>query len=165
MSIYRIGIDAAIPRGLPGGSSKRHRSPRRSETSGGAEAFQAVCDKLTKWIPGDALAIYLPGVTLLGASGKPSALFLIVMILLTPLLTLGFAFSIGAPLGRRVPISATLAAVAFAIWSLSVPMSGWQSLDVVANNTGAVAVGAAICGILFGYVAEGVVKRLDISSR
>ena len=72
---------------------------------------------------------------------------------------LGFAFSTGKPLTRTVWVSSALAAVAFAIWSLSVPMNGWQSITLIATNKGAVAVGAALAGILFGYLAEGITKR------
>jgi hypothetical protein len=156
MSLYRIGVSAAVP------SAVETRVRERGE-EGQAQPLMAVFDRLTKWIPGDALAIYAPGVTLLGASSaRPSAWFLVVMVIATPLFTLGFAFSTGARLTRRVWVSAGLAAIAFAIWSLSVPMNGWQSIGVIASNKGAVAVGAAVIGILFGYLAEGVAKRASL---
>jgi hypothetical protein len=50
--------------------------------------------------------------------------------------------------------------VAFTIWSASVPSSGWQSVASLAANQGALAIGAAIAGILFGYFAEGITNRV-----
>jgi hypothetical protein len=158
LSTYRIGVSAADPEATV-------MTVRERGDGGQSQPFLGVFDKLTKWIPSDTLAIYVPGVTLLGASRvSPSILFLIVMIVVTPLFTLGFAFSTGEPLTRTVWVSAALAAVAFAIWSLSVPMNGWQSITLIATNKGAVAVGAALAGILFGYLAEGITKR-TFSSR
>jgi hypothetical protein len=153
LSTYRIGVTAADPESTV-------MAVRERGDGGQSQPFLGVFDKLTKWIPSDTLAIYVPGVTLLGASrASPSILFLIAMIVVTPLFTLGFAFSTGKPLTRTVWVSSALAAVAFAIWSLSVPMNGWQSITLIATNKGAVAVGAALAGILFGYLAEGITKR------
>lgn len=153
MSTYRIGVSSA----LPYASNSLNRGPD-AETAG--EPLTAVFDKLTKWIPGDALAIYTPGVTIIGAfDSEPSVLLLVAMLIATPLLTLGFAFSTGAPLTQAVWLSAVLACVAFAIWSLSVPMNGWQSISFVADNKGLMAVGAAIIGTVFGYFAEGLTRR------
>jgi hypothetical protein len=123
-------------------------------------AFGAIVDRLTKWIPGDTLAIYVPGVTAIAASsGKPSVLLLVVMIVVTPLFVLGAAFSARHSIDRAVLTSAVLAAIAFTIWSLSVPLSGWQKLSWISENDGSVAIGAAILGVLFGQLAEGIVNR------
>ena len=154
MSTYRIGVEAAEPSGI-----EESFDGREAEQAEGP--FQAVFDRLTKWIPGDTLAIYAPGVTLLSAShAQPSVVFLVIMIVATPLFTLGSAFSTGNPLTPAVWAAAILAAGAFAIWSLSVPINGWQRIGVIADNKGAVAIGAAIVGILFGYFAEGITKRV-----
>jgi hypothetical protein len=125
------------------------------------ETWQGALDKLTKWIPGDTLAIYAPGVTLLSVTtDRPSLLFLVIMIIVTPLFVLGVAFSTSGVLSRRSLAAAGLAATVFTIWSMSVPFSGWQSIAGVADHKGAVAIGAAVAGILFGYVAEGITKHL-----
>ena len=71
------------------------------------EPWQGALDKLTKWIPGDTLAIYAPGATLLSVnSEKPSALFLMVMIIVTRFSFWAWRFrpvevSVGDPCGRR----------------------------------------------------------------
>lgn len=163
MSIWRIGAEAAAPtHGLPYesplevtrergvGSDRRKRQPNK-----GAEA---VFDRLTKWIPGDTLALYVPFVTFLAT---PSVALLIVMILATPLFVLGAAFATGGKFTKRVWVSAVLGMVAFAIWSVSVPQSGWQRWPVVVANQALFAFGGAILGSLFGYAAEGIVKRLE----
>ena len=121
-----------------------------------------MADLLTKWIPGDALALYVPAVTVLaGGGGPPSAPLLVAMIVATPLFTIGSAFAVGR-VGRRVWVAALLSGVAFAIWSMSVPLSGWQQWDVVATNSRGFAIGAAVIGILFGYVAEGITLRVNL---
>ncbi len=151
MSVYRIGVEAARP-----GTAEAF--------DGGAPAgpFGQIASQLTKWIPGETLAIYVPGVTLLsGPHSRPSPVFLIVMIVATSLFTLGSAFSTGDPVTKAVWVSAVLAPGAFAIWSLSVPISGWQNISAIAANKGAVAIGAAVAGVLFGFVAEGITKHLS----
>jgi hypothetical protein len=125
------------------------------------KTWQGALDKLSKWIPGDTLAIYAPGVTLLSVTSvKPSILFLVVMIIATPLFVLGVAFSSSGGLSRGALVAAALSSAAFTIWSFSVPSSGWQSIAAVANNKGTFAISAAIAGILFGYLAEGITKRV-----
>ena len=149
MSAYRIGVTAAQP-------------ARRLEVADGSAAgpFQAAVDKLTKWIPGDVLAIYGPGVTLIDAlHAGPSLIFLVIMIVLTPVFVLAVAFKAG-PVTRAVYVSAGLATVAFLIWSLSVPLNGWQQLESVAAHRGYVAIGAGIVALLFCYLAEGIKSRL-----
>jgi hypothetical protein len=156
VSAYRIGISAAhartwVERGEPPAAETDHSGP-----------FLDVFDKLTKWIPTETLAVYIPGVTVIGANNsQPSVVFLVVMAVATPLFVLGVAFAAGSAMTRSVWISAGLATAAFAIWSLSVPMNGWQSIDAIAANQGGSAVGGAIAGILFGYLAEGITTRLN----
>lgn len=169
MSAFRIAREATAAdreadRRVRGGVDDERQSDREpsSAPSVGRDGhLQGLLDKLTKWIPGDTLALYAPGVTVLSATTeKPSLLFLVIMILVTPLFVLGVAFSAGGGITRRTLTAAGLAMVAFTIWSASVPSSGWQSVAGLAANQGALAIGAAIAGILFGYFAEGITKRL-----
>lgn len=155
MSSWRIGVEAGAT-----GRGPRLGGVGDGGVTGDEGPFSGVMSRLTKWIPSDTLIVYLPGVTLLaGDTGRPSLIFLILMIVVTPLFVLGAAFATGK-ITKRVVVSAVLAAVAFAIWSLPVPLSGWQALSAVKANAGAVAVGAAIAGILFSFLAEGLVRRL-----
>jgi hypothetical protein len=170
MSAFRIARDAvdadeeALERVRGGVDYNGPIAPDSPAAASGRptiEPRQGALDKLTKWIPGDTLAIYAPGVTLLSVtSEKPSALFLVVMIIVTPLFVLGVAFSTGGGLSRGTLVAAGLSAAAFTIWSMSVPSNGWQSIAAVANNKGVLAISAAIAGVLFGYIAEGITKRV-----
>jgi hypothetical protein len=123
--------------------------------------FAALIDRLTRWIPGDTLAIYAPGVTALAAQkdAQPSIGFLVVAIILTPLFVLGGWWASNTNFSKGVMLKLVLGLVAFVIWSVSVPFSGWQRLDLVSDHQAATAIGAAILGILFGYAAEGAVRR------
>jgi hypothetical protein len=154
VSAWRIGTE----------SPKRRQEGRRTRTApvSSREGTQEFIDHLTKWIPGDALAIYVTGVSALAAqaNSRPSVVFLAVVLVLTPLLVLGGAWSSGAPIKSPTWVSAGLAALAFAIWSLTVPFSGWQRWRLIADHQAGVAIGAAIAGILFGLFAEGVTRRV-----
>ena len=164
MSAWQIGSEAASPSYSTQEEVRRqHREagPRNHQPDTGWQQFKSVFDRLTKWIPGDTLALYVPGVTYLATDGGgPSLAFLVVMALVTPLFVVLAAFATGGAVTRRIWISAGLGMVAFAIWSMSVPLSGWQRWHLVASNEAGFAIGAAIAGILFGYFAEGIVRRL-----
>jgi hypothetical protein len=187
MSAWRIGVESGVAPSPEEAVRTRRRRSRRSRerdtresaqidrdadvnvdraSAAGGGQFAALVDRVVKWIPGDTLALYVPGVTLLAAredEPEPSAGFLLLMILVTPLFVVGAAFAGGRMSLNgwlRVVVSAVLAAVAFMIWSLSVPFGGWQRWDLVADNAGEVAIGAAIAAVLFAFLAEGVVRRL-----
>jgi hypothetical protein len=139
MSAWRIGVgrdDVPVAREA-GNSLKRY------------------IDKITVWIPGDVLVIYVAGVTaLLTQRNEPNVAWLVVMAVVT-LVYVPIAAWVarkqitGAVLGR-----ALLAVVAFLIWSLTVPASGWQELEAVAQNPGWVALIATLVGLFFGVLAE-----------
>lgn len=154
MSAWQIGSRPPAPR------SQRHRL--RGEPTGSREETQEFIDRLTKWVPGDALAVYVTGVTALSAQAhsKPSVVFLVVATVLAPVLVLGGAWSNGRPIGPPTWVSAGLAALAFLIWSLTVPFSGWQRWTLIADNQAGVAICAGIAGILFGLFAEGAIRRV-----
>jgi hypothetical protein len=153
MSAWQIGANPPAPRPSKG-SGRRVRSDPREET-------QKAAEDVIKWIPGDALAIYMTGVTALsaGAQSKPSVAFLVVAAVLTPVLVL-----LGAWAKGKVElvhwVSAGLGVLAFLIWSLTVPFSGWQSWSLVADHQVGVAIFGAIAGVLFGLFAEGTARRV-----
>jgi len=154
MSAWQIGSTLPAPR-------QQGRRVRGEQTSP-QEGTQQFIGRLTKWIPGDALAIYVTGVSALAAQvhSKPSFVFLIVGTLLAPALVLGGAWSTGNPIKSPTWVSAGLAALAFLIWSLTVPFSGWQRWSLIADNRAGVAICAAITGLLFGLFAEGATRRV-----
>jgi len=163
MSAWRIGTEAGYLRPAAGAAATFNtRAPQPAQPPKKTSAkLQAVFDRLTKWIPGDTLALYAPCITFLATDdATPSVLLLVVMIVATPLFVIGAAFATGGKFTKQVWVSAGLGAVAFAIWSMSVPLSGWQRWPLVANHEAGFAIGAAIAGIFFGYLAEGILKLL-----
>jgi hypothetical protein len=157
MSSWRIGAEAG---GGTAGGPAAFGGPgtdAAAETSPVATAI----DRLTKWIPGDILALYVAAVTAFAAESgsKPSPLLLVVFIALSALFVIGASFATTGEVPRAALLPAVLAALAFTIWTLSVPFSGWQRWGFVSDNQASVAVVAAVLGLLFGYAAEGFTKR------
>lgn len=154
MSAWRVGSETAAT--SAGGPVAFGAEQGTSEN-----VVTAVIDRLTKWIPGDALALYVAAVTVFTAphGAKPSVILLIVFVLLCAGIVVGSSFASTGEIPRSVVLPAVLASMAFAIWSLSVPLSGWHRWIFVSNNQAAVAVIAAIAGLLFGFLADGFTKR------
>ena len=84
----------------------------------------------------------------------------IIGIVVAALLVLVGSYAATGSIPHTTFLPAGLAAGAFAIWSLSVPLSGWQRLDFVHDNQAAVAVVAALLALLFSQFAEGITKQL-----
>ncbi|HEX8082893.1 MAG TPA: hypothetical protein VF529_01300 [Solirubrobacteraceae bacterium] len=153
MSAWRIGAEVA--------TSDTGPQAFGLDEGTAADDAGAVIDQLTKWIPGDALALYVAAVTAFAAreGAQPSPALLIAFVVLAALFVVGGAFASSGEIQRTVILRTILAAVAFAIWSLSVPFSGWNRWDLIAENQAEVAIGAAVFGVLFGFGAEGFTKR------
>lgn len=119
-----------------------------------------IADTVAKWIPGEVLALYVAGVTMIG---RPSWFWLVVGVLLAPatVLLAAFANSGRFPPGSRTGVRAGLGFLAMVLWSLTVPASGWESWTVVRDNRAAVALAAGVVGLLFGLVAEGLSRWVD----
>ena len=112
-------------------------------------------DKITMWIPGDVVVIYVAGVTaLLTQSNKPSVVWLVVMAVVTLVYVPFAAWVARKEITGAVWARALLAVVAFLIWSLTVPANGWLELEAVAEATGWVALIATLAGLFFGILAE-----------
>lgn len=123
-----------------------------------------VVNRLTKWIPAESLAVYVPGVTLLhslgGANDEPKFWFVAVTAVVTPLFTWLQVLKSEQKVGRKTWLACTLAFIAFLIWSFSVPFNRWQDVRAIAENSGAVAVVSAIAGLLFGQIADILTSRV-----
>jgi hypothetical protein len=168
MSTWRVGADvASLPDrarrdlppdfGPPTGEPTAPPAPEQAE----ADGVKVVIDRLTKWIPGDVLALYVAAVTAFAAAegARPSPVLLVVFIVLSAAFVVGSTFAASGEVPQTVILPAILAAVAFTIWTLTVPFSGWQRWSAVSDNQAAVAVVAAVAGALFGFVADGLIKR------
>ncbi len=161
MSVWRIGAEAMAPAPTAGTTARRSRRRGAPAAAPGSDRLAAAVDRLTRWIPGDILAIYVAAVTALtsAADSKPSMVLLVATVVATFLFVILAAFATGDPIEGPTWAAAVLGALAFAIWALSVPMSGWNRIDFVADNKEAVAVSAAFIGVLFGFFADGVMVR------
>jgi hypothetical protein len=122
--------------------------------------IKSYIDRITKWIPGDVLAIYAAGVTVLasGVNAQPDIRWLLIMALATPVIVILSAWASG-PLQLGHLAKAILALGAFAIWSITVPFSGWQRWDAIARDPGFTSIVAGLAGLVFGLIAEGVARR------
>jgi hypothetical protein len=174
MSAWRIGAEVpvgpVVPRSQTGGTA---HAPTGGTPAGGGGAPgpggpdgpQTTIDKIVKWIPGDALALYAAAVTAFAAKSgaRPSVVLLIVFVALAGVLVPLSTFASSGTIPARTLLPAVLAAVAFLIWSLTMPFSGWQRWDFVHDHQAEVAVVAAVVALLFGLVAEGLTKRAGAS--
>jgi hypothetical protein len=119
------------------------------------DTLKRYIDKITMWIPGDVVVIYVAGVTVLFAQGNESSVVWLVVMAVVTLVYVPIAAWVarkqitGAVWGR-----ALLAVVAFLIWSLTVPANGWLEFEALAEATGWVALIAALAGLFFGILAE-----------
>lgn len=126
--------------------------------------IQSYIANVTKWIPGDILAIYAAGVNVLKDSpgAHPDLRWLLGMALVTPIIVLLSAWSAGQVRHEHFA-KAILALFAFAIWSITIPFSGWQLWDLISQKPGFITVLAGLAGLLFGFFAEGVILRIPKS--
>ena len=164
MSAWRVGAESAgtaplargrrAERGLPSGALE-------GEPTGGSTGLQSFVDRVTKWIPGEVITLYVAGITLIAASQdvpEPEVWWLIVAAVLAGVITVTGAFAASGGVPTKTWVAAGLAVVAFLIWSMTVPASGWQKIDFVRDNPGKVALIAGIAGLIFSQIAEGIEK-------
>jgi hypothetical protein len=119
--------------------------------------LKAFIDRVVQWIPADVVALYTVGITTLRTQHpdpNPSPLWLIIGAVLAFVLVLLAAQRTRKKLVGRDFLLALMAVVAFAIWSLAIPDSGWYDWSTVAHNPGWVALIAGVGGLLFGAVAD-----------
>jgi hypothetical protein len=114
-------------------------------------------DVVVKWIPGEIVAFYAAGITMLSDGSdkvaSPNRGLWLGALAATVALALLSSKKAGKS-HRQAAILAALAAAAFLIWSAAMPFSGWQSIAWFSTRTRGLAVGAALVGIVFAKVAE-----------
>lgn len=129
--------------------------------------------KVLPWIPGEVVVLYGALITLF-VQNKPEdvgdtssvvltiggALFAGGFVLLAAFANTSDASWRSKPLLGR----AGLATVAFAIWSLTVPNSGWNTINCIAENPVETAAIAGVVGLIFSFVATGIDNRLSKKS-
>jgi hypothetical protein len=125
--------------------------------AGNDATLKSYIDRVTQWIPADAIALYLLGITALQTqhpNPNPNWVLLGIGLGLSLVLVLLAAWATRKRVGRKDITLAVLATVAFAIWSLAVPESGWHRIHWVATNPGWIFIIAAGTAVVFGIIAD-----------
>jgi hypothetical protein len=128
----------------------------------GPDDAKAFVDRVVQWIPADVVAIYTVGITTLRTQSpdpNPSPLWLGLAAILAFGIVLLSAQRTRKEVVRRDYLLAFMAVIAFAIWSLAIPDSGWYDWHLVADNPGWVALIAALGGLVFGALADTFVEN------
>ena len=125
----------------------------------GEDRTKEIIGRVVRWIPGDMVVLYAGAINWVSAEPKlPSLPLLLVFIAATPVVVILGAFATRSV--RRFDfVKAVLAVIAFGIWSVSVPRSGWQQFDVVRENPGWVTALSALGGLMFGLLASGMERE------
>lgn len=155
--MWRIGREAVAVDGSP-------RTPLDrlvAHSAGGSGGpIGDIADTVAKWIPGEVLALYGVGVSLIGS---PSWFWLLVGVLLAPgvVVLAAFANSGIFPPNPTIAVRAGLGMTAMLVWTLTVPGSGWREWGLFRDNPAETALAGAAIGLTFGLVAEGVTRWTD----
>lgn len=111
-----------------------------------------IIGRVVRWIPGDVIVVY--GAFLVATEpDSPSFTWMLVPWIATPVIV-----AIGALLaGRGLPvIRMILSVIAFGLWAIDLPNSGWQEIDLIADNrVGAVLI-ASLVAVIFAQIADRV---------
>ena len=142
MTAWRLGEDAVGD------------SFRTADTQKDALTFVG---KMLDWIPADVVALFAAAITAFQSNpSKNSAKILIIGgVLLTFVAVLGGAYkaSRSFSFAKAVWTHATLAPIAFLIWSPSVPNSGWHDINWIDKNPELTVAACAVAAFLFALFA------------
>jgi hypothetical protein len=167
MGAWRVGFQAAAPRRVASGElgGEEPAEDRATPSSPANSPAVSGIELLTKWIPGEVIALYAAAVTAFGAAAnaRPSIALLAVAGGLTFVVVVLTAFARGRVV-KGTWLAAILAVGAFAIWSATVPFSGWQRWSFIHNHQVAVPIVAAVAALMFGLLAEGLTRIVGPNS-
>jgi len=127
MSLFTIGYESGTS-----GETLAYEDSKSEPKQG----FFGKVQVLTKWIPTEILAIYVPGIALLAGpqqDNNPSLGFTLFVLVFVPIFVVIGAY-VTDRLGTRTIVACLLAIVAFVLWSLTVPLNGWLAIDWVADR-------------------------------
>jgi hypothetical protein len=122
----------------------------------GGDSTSEIIGRVARWIPGDILVLYAGAINSVSAEpAPPSVRLLVVFFIATPVVVLLGAFA-KHKVARFDFAKAALAMLAFAIWSLSIPRSGWHQWSLVSDNPAWVTIVSVLGGLMFGLLASGI---------
>lgn len=171
MSAWGVGAGTGLARPTSRGDVPAADAATDQVSAGDAPTV----DSLVAWIPGEVIAAYMALVLALQSNdttdgaAKPTALgWLVGAIVAAGILTFLGGFAKNRDLTRaqwvELVVKVVLSAVAFALWSLVLPGSWWQSINTIADNAAVVAIVAGVAAAAFGLLAQGIVQRLPQSA-
>lgn len=170
MGAWSLGRDVARLEIEPMGAGVAETAPPATITSV-EEAESKMKDfagKVLQWIPGELVVFYGALTTIIVQNESDTAadtgmvLLTVAAVLLAPAIVALGTFSNTSEPGwftRRVALRCGLATIAFAIWSLTIPNSGWNHIDWIADNPAPTAAIAGFLGLLFSMFATGADKH------
>lgn len=136
---------------------------RRNEmrTLSGDTKLGGFVNRVVEWIPADVVAMYAAAVTYLEeGDANPSEKWLYVFLVATPFVSWFGTLAAKRPFTWQSLVAGLLALGGFAIWSASVPNSGWWAIEQVARNPQDVAISCALGGAIFGLIASVIDDRV-----
>lgn len=147
MTAWRLGEDAS-------------RTEVSAAGDGAADPVSYV-GRVLEWIPADVIALYAAAITAFEqepTDGSSKVLIVGGVVLAFVAVVLG-AFA-GDGFSKTVWLRACLAPIAFLIWSPSVPNSGWQDIEWIADHPGLTVMACAVLAFIFALAAQGLEKRI-----
>jgi membrane associated rhomboid family serine protease len=123
-----------------------------------ADANHAVAERMNLPMC-DIVVLFAAAISWVSAEpAHPSVVLLVVLVIATPTVVLLAVFAKQDFVAFDF-VKAALATLAFVIWSLSVPRSGWQQWHVVSEHPGWVAAASSLGGLMFGLLASGIERK------
>jgi hypothetical protein len=164
MGAWSLGREAALAKQLPRQARELAKEPQDPQ-----DTLSDLAGKVLAWIPGEVVVLYGALITLFVQNDaekigdSASVVLTIGGVVFAGLFVLlaAFASTSGAGwLTMRIKGRAVLASIAFLIWSLTVPNSGWNEFDWIADHPIETAAIAGVVGLVFSLLATGVDNRL-----
>lgn len=137
--------------------------PKRAIVEADDSDLAKFVGRVLKWIPADLAVLYTAFIKALVDSPKddPNIWLTVIFTLLAPITLVLLALnSTNGARGKVLAVRAVLSVPAFVIWSLTVPNSGWDQIERIANHPAWVAGLAGLAGFLFSQIAELIENRL-----
>ena len=149
MTAWRLGEDA-----------RRQQDVRALDGDDGSAL--SFVGRVIEWIPADVVVLFAAAITAFQAEPTDGSAKVLIVggVILAVVAVIGGAFAQGGPITKRVGLRAALAPIAFLIWSPSVPGSGWQDIDWIAEHPELTVLACAVAAFVFALIAQGAEKRL-----
>lgn len=136
-------------------------------SSGGSGDETTALDQITRWLPGDAITLYIAGIAAFEGDKITNSITLLVVmwVVAVGLVLLGAIVKADPALTTSQRVRGTIAgmvltAIAFGVWTLTVPGAGWQRWEVVTDYPHIVGWGAGLVGVLFGLAADPIMRAV-----